>query len=192
MGAQLDLSLEPILTDEIREVAVDLDELVKAASAGDRAAFAQVVDLQYEFILRVVYKWLGDQQDAEDVAQTVVIKLAQTIGQFDFRSKFSSWLYRITLNAVRDHQRVASRQGRNVAALSLVAPTAAPSSQEDDLAINEVWAAVRQLPDKQRDAVLMVYGEEMSHAECASVMGCKESTVSWHVHEAKKSLKGLL
>lgn len=192
MGAQLDLSLEPILTDEIRNEQVDFDELVKAASAGDRAAFAQIVDLQYGFILRVAYKWLGDQQDAEDVTQTVVIKLAQAIGQFDFRSKFSSWLYRITLNAVRDHQRVAGRQGRSVAALSLVAPTAAPSSQEDELAINEVWAAVRQLPDKQRDAVLMVYGEEMSHAECASVMGCKESTVSWHVHEAKKTLKGLL
>lgn len=191
MGAQLDLSLEPILTGETSEEE-NLDELVKAAAAGDRAAFAQVVDQQYEFVLRVAYKWLGNQQDAEDVTQTVVIKLAQAIGQFDRRSKFTSWLYRITLNAVRDHQRVAGRQGRNVAALSLVAPTTSPSSQEDDLAINEVWAAVRQLPDKQRDAVLMVYGEDMSHAECASVLGCKESTVSWLVHEAKKTLKGLL
>ncbi len=96
MGAQLDMCLEPILAGETSEEA-NLDELVKAASAGDRAAFAQVVDQQYEFVLRVAHKWLGNQQDAEDVTQTVVIKLAQAIGQFDCRSKFSSWLYRITL-----------------------------------------------------------------------------------------------
>jgi RNA polymerase sigma-70 factor (ECF subfamily) len=49
-----------------------------------------------------------------------------------------------------------------------------------------------QLPDKQRDAVLLVYGEDMAHAEAARVMGCKEATVSWHVHEARKRLKRLM
>jgi len=51
---------------------------------------------------------------------------------------------------------------------------------------------VRTLPEKQREAVLLVYGEGMSHAEAADVMGSAEATVSWHVHEAKKRLKVLL
>ena len=55
-----------------------------------------------------------------------------------------------------------------------------------------LWAAVRRLPDKQRDAVLLVYGEELSHADAAAVMACAEATVSWHIHEAKKRLKVLL
>ena len=52
-----------------------------------------------------------------------------------------------------------------------------------------LWAAVRTLPDKQREAVLLVYGEGMSHAGAADVMGSAEATVSWHIHEAKKRLK---
>jgi RNA polymerase sigma-70 factor (ECF subfamily) len=56
----------------------------------------------------------------------------------------------------------------------------------------DLWTAVRSLPDQQRDAVLLVYGEDMSHAEAATVMGCSEKTVSWHVHEARKRLKILL
>ena len=52
-----------------------------------------------------------------------------------------------------------------------------------------LWRAVRGLPDKQRDAVLLVYGEGLTHAAAAEAMGCAEATVSWHVHEAKKRLK---
>ena len=56
----------------------------------------------------------------------------------------------------------------------------------------EIWDAVRDLPPQQRDAVLLVYAEDMSHAEAAALMDCSEKTVSWHVHEAKKKLKILL
>jgi RNA polymerase sigma-70 factor (ECF subfamily) len=55
-----------------------------------------------------------------------------------------------------------------------------------------LWAAVRQLPDKQRDAVTLVYGEGVSHAVAAQAMAISETTVSWHIHEAKKRLKVLM
>ncbi|TIT88321.1 MAG: RNA polymerase subunit sigma-70, partial [Mesorhizobium sp.] len=55
-----------------------------------------------------------------------------------------------------------------------------------------LWAAVRMLPDKQRDAVLLVYGEGLGHAAAAEVMAISETTVSWHIHEAKKRLKVLM
>ena len=55
---------------------------------------------------------------------------------------------------------------------------------EDDL-----WREVQGLPPQQRDAVLLVYDQDMSHAHAASVMGCTEKTVSWHLHQARKALK---
>ena len=55
-----------------------------------------------------------------------------------------------------------------------------------------LWEAVRRLPDKQRDAILLVHGEGLSHAAAADVMAVSESTVSWHIHEAKKRLKVLM
>ncbi len=62
----------------------------------------------------------------------------------------------------------------------------------DPSAAERLWAAVRQLPDKQRDAVLLVYGEGLSHAAASDAMAISETTVSWHIHEAKKRLKALL
>jgi RNA polymerase sigma factor (sigma-70 family) len=168
------------------------DVLVAQASAGDRTAFAELVERHYDFIFRTACKWSGKRSDAEDIAQDVCVKLASVLGSFDGRSAFSSWLYRVTLNAVRDMQRARSRRGRHVEHFAEVHPEDAPPEQEEAATARELWAAVRALPEKQRDAVLLVYAEEMNHAQAGEIMGCKETTVSWHIHEAKKTLRGLL
>jgi RNA polymerase sigma-70 factor (ECF subfamily) len=67
-----------------------------------------------------------------------------------------------------------------------------PAAAEVHVLYGELWAAVRRLPEQQRDAVLLVYGQDLSHAEAAQVMGCTEKTVSWHLHEARKRLKSTL
>lgn len=180
------------------ELRVDLDataqtsELIKRAVNGDAEAFAVIIEGHYDLIYRTAYKWCGSRTDAEDVAQDVCVKLAAALKSFDGRSAFSSWLYRVTLNAVRDMQRARGRHDRKAGALALVSPDDAPPEQEDATAASELWQAVRTLPDQQRDAVLLVYAEDMSHREAGEIMGCKEATVSWHIHEAKKTLRGLL
>ena len=166
--------------------------LVARAVSGDRMAFSELVERHYDFIYRTACKWLGRRQDAEDIAQDVCIKLATAIRSFDGRSAFTSWLYRVTLNAVRDSQRANTRRGRHHDRVAEVHPEEALPEQEDSATAKELWAAVRALPNQQRDAVLLVYAEEMSHARAGAIMGCKEATVSWHIHEAKKTLRGLL
>lgn len=172
--------------------AANSNDLVQRAKGGDRLAFEQLLETHYDFIFRTACKWTGKKSDAEDIAQEVCIKLATAIRSFDGRSAFTSWLYRVTLNMVRDTQRSTSRRDRTVDAFSLVHPDDDPGSQEEAATARELWAAVGALPDKQREAVMLVYAEDMSHAEAAEIMGCKEATVSWHVHEAKKTLRGLL
>ena len=166
--------------------------LIARARNGDRQAFARLIEAHYDFIFRTACKWCGKRSDAEDIAQEVVIKLASVIKTFDGRSAFTSWLYRVTLNAVRDMQRARSRRGRHIDRYAEVAPDEYLPEQEDAAASRELWEAVRRLPEQQRDAVLLIYSEGMSHAEAGAIMGCKEATVSWHVHEAKKTLRGLL
>ncbi len=166
--------------------------LVGLAKAGDRTAFGQLVEEHYDFIFRTACKWTGRKSDAEDIAQEVCIKLATAIQSFDGRSAFTSWLYRVTLNMVRDMQRSSSRRDRNIDAFALVHPEDDPGEQEEATAAREIWNAVSELPEKQREAIMLVYAEDMSHAEAAEIMGCKEATVSWHIHEAKKTLRGLL
>ena len=166
--------------------------LVRRAQTGDVDAFERLVTRHYRFIYRTAFRWLGHQSDAEDVTQAVCMRLAAAIESFDGRAAFTSWLYRITLNAVRDLQRSQQRQRRQSAALALVATQEREPEQEERLRFEDIWRKVRELPDKQRDAVLLVYGQEMSHAEAAAIMECKEATVSWHIHNARKSLRTLL
>ena len=166
--------------------------LVVRAQNGDAQAFAELIEDHYDLIHRTAWKWCGNRDDAEDIAQDVCVKLGRAIAGFDGRSAFSSWVYRITLNAVRDMQRAGKRRGRYADAYAEISPEDQPAEQEEAATSSQLWAAVRQLPEKQRDAVLLVYAEELSHAAAAEIMGIREATVSFHVHEARKTLRGLL
>lgn len=163
--------------------------LVERARAGDARSFARLVERHYERIYRLAYKWCGDQSDAEDIAQNVCVKLGRSIRQFDGRSAFSSWLYRVTLNTLRDYQRVNYRYALNNEAYGLSAEKVHVPDYERSLTGGQIWARVLGLPAKQREALLLVYGEGLNHKFAGEVMGCSEGTVSWHVHEGKKALK---
>jgi RNA polymerase sigma-70 factor, ECF subfamily len=173
----------------------DSDEtLIQRARDGCRKSFAALLSRHYDSIHRFAWRWCGSRDLSEDVAQDVCIKLASAIRTYRGDAAFSTWLYRIVFTTSIDHLRLAQR---NVAVepshmVQLVdARGTAPNAADDDDG-SELWTAVRRLPPQQRDAVLLIYGEDMSHAEAAHIMGCRESTVSWHVHEAKKKLKVLL
>lgn len=171
---------------------METSELVRLAQAGNVAAFERLVARQYSFIFKTAFRWLGHRSDAEDVTQTVCMRLAKVLPSFDWRASFTSWLYRITLNAVRDLQRSNQRRNRLSSEISVSATEESLPSQEDSLALADLWRTVQELPEKQRDAVLLVYGEHLSHSEAAEIMGCKDVTVAWHIHNARKALKDKL
>jgi RNA polymerase sigma-70 factor, ECF subfamily len=166
-------------------------ELAARAAGGCAAAFAALLERHYDRIYRVAWRLLGRQADAEDVAQEVCIKLASAIRSWRGEAEFTTWVYRITCNRALDELRARQR----IVALppsNMQAMIDAPVESFDAVEQKELWTAVRSLPDQQRDAVLLVYGEDLSHAEAAHVMACSEKTVSWHLHEARKRLKAML
>lgn len=168
-------------------------DLAARAAAGDRRAFGLLLERHYDRIYRLAWRWCGARDRAEDIAQDVCVKLAQAIGTFRGEAAFSTWLHRLayttTVDALRASQRIVPLDPSQVMAL---ADTAAGPTPEDEVSGRELWRAVRALPPQQRDAVLLVYGEDMSHAEAARVMDCTEKTVSWHLHEARKRLRSIL
>lgn len=176
-----------------RNAASDAD-LIGRARGGDRAAFGQLVERYYDFVYRVAYRWLGGRQDAEDATQEVCIRIASAIKNYQGNGAFTSWLYPIALNAARDIARKRSREGRRNDAYEVHSQIEADGqrSDADDDRAEALWAAVAKLSDKQRETVLLVYGEGYSHAQAADALGISETTVSWHVHEAKKRLRVLM
>ena len=167
-------------------------DLAARAAGGCAAAFTALLERHYDRIYRVAWRLLGRQSDAEDIAQDVCVKLASAIRGWRAEAEFTTWLYRIAYNRaldeLRSRQRVVTLPPSNMMAM-IEAPA---ESALDPVEQHELWKAVRSLPDQQRDAVLLVYGEDLNHAEAARVMACSEKTVSWHLHEARKRLKAML
>ena len=167
-------------------------ELIGLAQKGDGAAFGRLVERHYDFVYRVAWRWSGRKADAEDIAQEVCARLGRAIRTYRGGGAFTTWLYAMTMNAARDLSRKSVRETAKAEAFGRHALVEGQAAPEPDNQAEQLWVAVRKLPDKQRDAVLLVYAEELSHAAAAEVMGIKEATVSFHVHEARKTLRGLL
>jgi RNA polymerase sigma-70 factor (ECF subfamily) len=164
-------------------------QLIGLARNGDRQAFGELVERHYDYVYRIAWRWAGNRNDAEDIAQDVCVRLGKAIRGFKGEGAFTTWLYAMTLNVARDLRRKAKRDTAKAEAFGVHALIAGEADEAADDPAERLWAAVRQLPDKQREAVLLVYGEGMSHAAAADAMGLAEATVSWHIHEAKKRLK---
>lgn len=172
-------------------VASDRD-LIGRARSGDRDAFGELVERHYDFVYRIAWRWAGNRSDAEDIAQDVCVRLGQAIRSFKGEGAFTTWLYAMTLNVARDLKRKTGRDAAKTEAFGVHALIVGEAAEDADDPAERLWAAVRRLPDKQREAVMLVYGEGMSHADAADAMGLAEATVSWHVHEAKKRLRDIM
>lgn len=169
------------------------ETLSKRAGEGCRASFSALLERHYDRIYRMAWRWSGTAAMAEDIAQDVCVKLASALRSYRGEAAFTTWLHRIAYTTAMDHLRAQQRtlavEPSEIIRLVDAGGHSAPGEGGEN---SDLWDAVRSLPPQQRDAVLMVYGEDMSHAEAALVLKCSEKTVSWHIHEAKKRLKLLL
>ena len=98
-----------------------------------------------------------------------------------------AWLFTIAGNKAIDEERRASRRPGPEGEVD-----SWPSDSTVGFLEDPVWDEVRALPEKQRTAVMLVYGDGLSHGEAAKVMDCAESTVSFHLHAARKQLKKIV
>lgn len=166
------------------------DELARRAAGGDRRAFAVLAERHYERVHALAWRWSGARTAAEDIAQDAMVKMATAIRNFRGDCAFSTWAHRIAYTTAVDHIRAARRLVQ-LAPSHLAVLEATPDFETPEARGlgEELWRRVRALPDQQRDAVLLVYGEELSHRAAAEAMGCSEKTVSWHLHAARKRLR---
>lgn len=162
--------------------------LIQRACSGDANAFEELVKTYYPSILNFSYRLLGNRADAEDVTQEVFLRAGRKLTSLKDSSAFDSWLFSIASSASRDMIRKRSRQADRDASYHELHHV----GDEQPNAGSGLWELVRRLPQKLKEAVVLVYWEGANHAHAASVLNCAESTVSWRVHEAKKQLKEMM
>jgi RNA polymerase sigma-70 factor (ECF subfamily) len=168
-------------------------DLARRAAAGDRAAFTTLAERHYDRVYALAWRWSGARAEAQDIAQDAMVKMATAISAFRNDCAFTTWAYRIAYTTAVDHVRARRRiVALDPARMSALVDGVDGDTPEDEMMGQELWRAVRSLPDQQRDAVLLVYAQDLSHGEAAALMGCSEKTVSWRLHEARKRLRILL
>jgi RNA polymerase sigma-70 factor (ECF subfamily) len=173
--------------------------IIESCRAGDRDAFRALYDLyKYQVYSISLYFFHGDQALACDVSQQVFLKLMTSIGQFRGESEFSTWLYRLVVNACLD---IARRHKVDAIATdrSHLETIGKAGSQEDDYARAQMATSVRSavwaLPPKFRIAVLLRYFEDLSYEQMAKALHCSMGTVASRLSRGHKilaeRLKGL-
>jgi RNA polymerase sigma factor (sigma-70 family) len=183
--------LRPVPLDDAQgsQATSDPDrDLVAGARNGDRAAFEALLRRHYDRVHRLAWRLTGSRPDADDLAQEVCCTLVEKISSFKEEAKFATWLVGITVNACRDHRRRGTTLARFRHGLSeLVRSAALPDGRD---MYRQTWLAsdLARLDPLLRDTVLLVIGEDLTHAEAARVLGVAESTVSWRIHEARRHL----
>ena len=165
--------------------------LAHRAAAGDREAFAALVERHYGLIYRVGARVLGNDEEAADLAQDICVGLVAKLASYRGGSRFATWLYRVVVNAARDRMRRNSTRRHSERAFAEVdAMTRAGRAEQESEAL---W--LRQvlggLTDDLRVTVTLVLEEGLRHAEAAAVLGVAESTVSWRMHEVRKRLRAV-
>ena len=162
-------------------------ELVRLFKSGNRDAFDAIVRRFQDRVFRLACVWLYDEQYAADVAQEVFVRSHKGLRAFRFRSAPFTWLYRTTRNVCREFNRVRRNEAIDEE------PADSGSTPERHVADLESARKVRQLvanlPERQREVVLLRIFEDLSVKETAQSMGCREGAVKALLHKATNKLR---
>ena len=165
--------------------------LARRAAAGDRDAFAALLERHYERIFRVGARVLGDADEAADLAQDVCVALPARLASWRGESRFTTWLYRVVVNAARDALRRKAARRRSERSYAETQALVRVDDASHTCESSWLRRALGQLPEDLRVTVFLVLEEELKHAEAGEVLGVSESTVSWRMHEVRKRLRAL-
>jgi RNA polymerase sigma-70 factor (ECF subfamily) len=167
-------------------------EVIEACQQGDRAAFQLLFEAYKVKVLSIaVYSSGGDRAVAEDVTQQTFLKLFTAIRQFRGEAEFTTWLYRLVVNACLDERRRRRRllPWGDAEAMKHASERKPQEKQYARLEVSEaVRAAIGELKPKFRLPILLKYIEGLSYEEIANVMGCSKGTVASRLNRGHSQL----
>ena len=161
-------------------------DLLPAAMAGDRQSFEDLLRRHYDRIHGLAWQLTGSRTDADDIAQDVCCTLVEKLAGFRREARFSTWLCGIVFNACRDFRR---RRRSFLGFAEKLAVIAGLSRGPDGRDLHDIiWlrSKIATLKPAYRETVILVAGQQFSHAEAAAILGVAEATVSWRMHEVRR------
>lgn len=166
------------------------EALALAAAGGDADAFSELVARHYDRVFRMAFRLVGLRAEAEDLCQDICAALPAKLRGFRGEARFTTWLYRVVMNAAQDRRRRSATRARAADGWGEVELARRAEADETADAIDWLATAMRALPEDLRDTVALVL-DDVTHADAADILGVSEGTVSWRMSEVKKRLRAL-
>lgn len=165
--------------------------LARAAAQGDRAAFATLLSRHYDRLHGFCWRLTGNRTEAEDLTQDICAALPSKLTSWRGEARFTTWLYRVAMNAAHDLRRRQATRSR--AALGWGDWELA---RQDEIATEretQDWlaSAMSRLTPELRDTLALTLGEGLTQGEAAEILGLSEGTIAWRMSEVKKRLKAM-
>ena len=177
-------------------------QFVEAALAGQNEAFGQLVERYQDRLIHAISRYLGSVEEAHDVAQDAFVQAYTRLASFRGEAAFYTWLYRIVVNLALDRRR-RERPGTRIewedGVAHQIEPRAVVSAPADPDATarraqgREILSeGIQQLPDGQREVLLLREVEGLSYEEIAKAMEISKGTVMSRLHYARRKLTSFL
>lgn len=175
----------------VMRMSVTDEALALAAAAGDREAFAALLERRYDGLFRLCFRLCGQRAEAEDLTQDICAALPAKLAGYRADARVSTWLYRVAINAAHDRRRRAATRAKAGDGWGDWEVNRRAGDVEVAERVDWLQGAMRALPEDLRDTLALLLGDEVTHAQAAEVLGISEGTISWRVSEAKKRLRAL-
>jgi RNA polymerase sigma-70 factor, ECF subfamily len=159
--------------------------LVRRTLADDATAFGMLVDRHGPPCLRFAARMLGNREDAEDATQETLMRAYQSLGSYDHRTSFRTWVFAILVNRCRTSMLRRSRRERRMHTDGDHVSRASVASGIDDLHIEiEIARALERLSAPLREAFLLKHVEQLEYTEIAAITGQRLSALKMRVRRA--------
>ena len=175
----------------------DDNKIIEKILSGDQQAYAYLVNKYKGPVYNLVYRMTGYHQDTEDLAQEIFIRTYGSLTNFDINRNFFSWLYSIALNVVRNDLKkrkpLPISAEKSIFQYQDVAETHNPEAMVDRMEQSRHLAAILQaLPDRQREAVVLRYYQDLAFKDIAKILDISLSTAKMRVYRGLEKLADLL
>jgi RNA polymerase sigma-70 factor (ECF subfamily) len=167
-------------------------EAIEACRRGEREAFDPLVERYQRDVYRLCYRFVNNHEDASDLAQEAFIKAYRALDRFRGDSAFSTWLYRIAVNACLNFRSARKPVADELPEAMADGKPGAEARLVEDEQARMVRDAIRRLPEKQRATLILKTYHDLTHEEVASVLGTSVGTVKANFFHALGNLKRIL
>jgi RNA polymerase sigma-70 factor (ECF subfamily) len=168
-------------------------QIIKRIKSGQEVAFNDLIDRYKRQVVAIAFRMVGDYDEAEDIAQMVFVKTAKNLSKFDTSKKFSTWLYRITVNASIDFMRKYRRHKHELLDNYSESLENEDDNPEEILHRKKlrgiILKAAESLNDKQKAAFILRDLEGHQIDEVSEILDMPEATVRWYLHRARIRLR---